>query len=248
VNDRAVSELLGYAILAGTTIIAVIFLASGAGAMITSAIVKTELSSTATSMEAFASSACRAACDNNSYFTACEIAVPAGYRIYIVDGGDDFRSLSVYCGGEKRWSVRTGSARICSPFTSVCFEGGAVFINDSGLAGVEKRPSVYMVQDGKNVSLYLSMICLAADTGAPSKEGPVVLTVKAESQGSERWEVPAGAQTAIVVSTGDPEGWGCVFRDMGFAVSYNGSLVTATSGGVSGVYASHTVVQVACSR
>jgi hypothetical protein len=241
-SDEGVSELLGYAVLAGVVITAVVFVASGAGGAITSATESAGFSEAAQAVRSLAATASNVARVNNTYFTASEIQVPAGYELLVVDGIDDTARFAVSCGNREVFAAREGSIRLQSPFRSASFEGGAVFGNDSGLATIARKPSIFIASHGEEKSLYIFLTIVSADTCVITGGGPVVLDVRAAP--GQNLSQPTGGSVTIAVSSTCPEGWSAALRDAGFTVVQEGGRVTATMGGVTDVCIDCVALQV----
>jgi hypothetical protein len=232
-KDDGVSELLGYAILAGTVITAVVFLASGAGGAITAATESAGFSESTLAVRSLAATAANVARVNNTYFTAAEIQVPAGYELLMLDGNDDVARFSVSCGGREIIAVREGSIRLQSLFRSVSFEGGAVFSNDSGLVDIVRKPSIYTVRHGDDTTLFIFITAVSADTRVVTGSVPAVLDIRAGS--GQNVSKPVDGPVTISVSSTCPEGWSAILIDAGFTVEQEGGRITATRGGITDV-------------
>ena len=232
-SDEGVSELLGYAILAGVVITAVICIASGAGGAITAATEGASFSEASLAIRSLAATASNVAHANNTYFTAAEIQVPPGYELLLLDGPDDIASISVSDGDGELFAVREGSIRLQSPFRSVSFEGGGVYSNASGLADIVRKPSIFIAGHGRARSLYIFLTTIETDTRVVRGGSPVVLGVRATP--GQSISLPAGGPVTIAISSTCPEGWSGTLRDAGFSVSQEGDQVTATMGGIADV-------------
>jgi hypothetical protein len=241
-SDEGVTELLGYAILAGMVITAVICIASGTGGVIVSAAESASLSEATLAMRSLAATASNVAHVNNTYFTASEVQVPAGYELTALDGIDDVASFAVSCGDREVFSAREGSLSLRSPFRSITFEGGAVFCNDSGSVSVIRKPSVFTSSHEKGRSLYISLIMISADSFVVPGSRSVVLDVRAESRSGIRQ--PSEGTVTISISSMCMEGWSIALRERGFTVAQNGNKITATLGGVTDVCINCETLQV----
>jgi hypothetical protein len=240
--DDGVSELLGYAILAGMVITAVVFLASGAGGAITTATKSAGFSEATLAVRSLAAMASNVARVNNSYFTAAEIQVPAGYELLTLDGYDDVARFAVSCGGREIFAVREGSIRLQSPFRSVSFEGGAVFRNESGSVDVVREPSIFIARQGEDATLYIFITALSADSRVVMGSTPVILDIRARA--GQNVSKPADGQVTLTVSSTSPEGWSAALGDAGFTVRQEGCRVTATMGGITDVCIDSRALQV----
>ncbi len=241
-RDDGVSELLGYAILTGMVITAVVFLASGAGGAITTATDSASFSEATMAVRSLASTASNVARVNNTYFTAAEIQVPAGYELLMLDGNDDVARFAVSCGGREIFAVREGNIRLQSPFRSVSFEGGAVFGNDSGLVDIVRKPSIFAASHGEDTMLYIFITALSADSRVVTGSMPVVLGIRAMS--GQNVSKSVDGPVTISVSSTCPDGWSTALEDAGFTVGQEGSRVTATRGGITDVCIDCVALQV----
>lgn len=241
-SDEGVSELLGYAILAGMVITAVVFLASGAGGAITSATENAGFSEATLAIRSMAATASNVARVNNTYFTAAEIQVPAGYELLALDGNDDVARFAVSCGDREIFAVREGSISLRSPFRSVSFEGGTVFSDESGFVNIARKPSIFIARHGEDATLYIYITALSTDSRVITGSMPAVLDVRTASD--QNVSQPAGRPVTIAVSSACPEGWSVVLRDAGFSVEKEGSRVTATMGGITDVCIDCVALQV----
>ncbi len=214
-------------------ITAVVFLASGAGGAITAATESAGFSEATLAVRSLAATASNVARVNNTYFTAAEIQVPAGYELLMLDGNDDVARFAVSCGGREIFVVREGSIRLQSPFRSVSFEGGAVFSNESGLVDVVRKPSVFIARHKEDTTLYIFITALSADSRVVAGSMPVVLGVRAGS--GQNVSKSVDGPVTISVSSTCPEGWSAALVDAGFTVGQEGSRVTATRGGITDV-------------
>jgi hypothetical protein len=244
VNDQGISELLGYAIMIGMVVTAVICVTSGAAGVIYSAAESISHSEAAASLETLAAIAVDVTRTNNTCYVAYELQMPAGYVLLAMDQGDDISRLSVKLGNKEVPAIRTGSIRLQSPFRSVSFEGGAVIGNDSGIVDIIREPSIFVASHDGQKGLYIYLVCIKADTGAISSDSHAILDIRAVSQRLESINVPAPSDTIISVSSRDPEGWAMFLQNEGFTVTCNGNTVTAVSGGVTDVHVTCVMLQV----
>jgi hypothetical protein len=232
-NDEGVSELLGYAILAGMVITAVICIASGTGGVLVSAAESARITEASLAVRSFAATASNVAHANNTYFTAVEIQVPAGYELITLDGPDDIANITVSCGGHEIFAGRTGSISLRSPFRSVSYEGGAIFSNDSGSVNVVRMPSVFTAARGNERSLYVFLTAISSNASVIAGSKPIVLDVRAESRRNAS-RTTTGPVTICLTSM-CPDGWSAFLREEGFTVEQAGNKVTATIGGITDV-------------
>jgi hypothetical protein len=232
-SDDGVSELLGYAILAGMVITAVVCIASGTGGILVSAAESARIAEASQAVRSFAVTASNVAHANNTYFTAAEIQVPAGYDLMTLEGSDDIASITVSCGNLEIFADRMGSIRLRSPFRSVSYEGGAIFSNDSGSVSVIRKPSVFIVGQGEERTLYVFLTRVSSNISVITGSKPVVLDVRAES----RRNISQSAESPVTICLVSmcPDGWSVILREEGFAVEQAGNKVTATLGGITDV-------------
>jgi hypothetical protein len=241
-RDEGVSELLGYAILAGMVITAVICIASGTGGVLVSATESARIAEATLAMRSFAATASNVAHANNTYFTATEIQVPAGYELMTLGGSDDIASITVCCGDQEIFAGRTGSIRLLSPFRTVSYEGSAIFSNDSGSVNVVRMPSVFTAVHGSDRSLYVFLTAISSNASVIAGSKPVVLDVRAGSR--RNVSRTAAGPVTICLTSMCPDGWAAIFREGGFAVEQAGNKVTATMGGITDVCIDYATLQV----
>lgn len=241
-SDEGVSELLGYAVLSGVVITAVLCIASGAGGAITSAAGSAGFSEAGLAIRSFSATASDVAHANNTYYIASEIQVPGGYELIALDRQDDVARIAVCSGNREIFAAGAGSIRLRSPFRSVVYEGGAVFGNDSGMVTVVRKPSVF-IADG---SLYVFLTAVSADTAVVAGGRPVVLNVRAMS--GETICQPVEGPVTISMTSTCPDGWFAIFREAGFSVTQEGSKVTAITGGITDVSIDCTTLQLRVER
>jgi hypothetical protein len=232
-SDEGVSELLGYAILAGMVITAVVCIASGTGGVLVSATESARIAEASLAVRSFAATASNVAHANNTYFTAAEIQVPAGYELMTLDGSNDVASTTISCGGREIFAGRTGSISLRSPFRSVSYEGGAFFSNDSGIVNVIRTPAIFVASQGGDRTLYVFLTVISSNATVIAGSRPVVLDVRAES--GRNISQPAGGPVTICLTSMCPDGWSAILREKGFAVGQAGNKVTATLGGITDV-------------
>jgi|AGTN01.1.fsa_nt_gi hypothetical protein len=241
-SDEGVSELLGYSILAGMVITAVIFVASGAGEVITSAVENAGFSEATLAMRSFAAAAANSAHANNTYFTASEVRVPSDYELITLDGDDDIAHFAVSIGNLEVFSTRMGSVSLRSSFRSATFEGGSVFGNDSGAIDVVRKPSIFTTMGGEGKSLYISLIEVSSGTASAPGGRNAILDVKAVA--ARNVSQPSKDTVTLAISSSCPEGWSAVLRNEGFTVEQKGNKVTARMGGIEDVCIDCTTLQV----
>jgi hypothetical protein len=236
VDDRAMSELMGYTMLVAIVSIAVIGLMAGTMGTLSYTEKRMELAGSASALESFSKMADAAVDTNNTFNTACELAVPSGCELVALDMHDDFRSISVYSGPSLLAFLPLGSLSVRSPFRSASYEGGAVLSNDSGEAVMERAPPVSLVDTGAGgKALYVSVVSISCDSSI-SRSGPATLYVKCSSVEPMAWHFPEGSTVTIVVRSGEPEAWKEQLERRGFSVSLEGGEVKAVSGEVTDVY------------
>jgi hypothetical protein len=240
-SDEGVSELLGYAVLAGVVITAVLCIASGVGGVVTSAAVSAGYSEAGLAVRSFATAVSDAACASNTYYTASEVRVPAGYELVVLDSTDDMARFTISAGSREIFDRSLGSVRLRSPFRSVTYEGGAVFADDSGLIDVVHKPSVFTAGESGRL-LYIFLPAVKADTTVIAGGRSVVLDVRAMS--GEKISVAAEGPIKISVASTCPDGWSAVFRDAGFQVTQENGKVIAIMGGITDVSIDCTTLEV----
>jgi hypothetical protein len=235
-NDHAMSELMGYTVLVAVVSIAAVGLMAGSMSSISSTEKLMELAGSASALESFAGLADSAVETNNTFYTACEMAVPSGCELDVLDKHDDFRSLAIYSGSDQLAFLPLGSVVIRSPFRSASYEGGAVLSNDSGDVAMGKTPSIRIVDAGSgNKALYVSVTSVSCDSSV-SRSGPATLYVKCSSVEPMSWHVPEGSALTLLVRSGEPDAWKEQLENCGFSVSYEDGEVKATSEEVTDVY------------
>jgi len=235
-GDRAFSELMGYTVLVAVVSIAAVGLLAGSMSTMSSAEKRIELSGSASSLKSFAGMAAAAAGTNNTFFAACEMAVPSGCELVALDKHDDFRSMGIYSGPDELAFLPMGSVSVRSPFRSATFEGGAVFSNDSGLVALERPPAVHILDAGHGrKALYVSITSVSCDSSV-RRGGPATLYVRCSSVEPMAWHVPDGSAITLRVRGGDPEAWEEWLEHCGFTVEREGGEVVALSEEVSDVY------------
>ncbi len=234
-NEEGVSELLGYAILIGVAMTAIICIASGSAGMISSSAGGTGLSEAALSIKSFANAAMEVVRENNSFFTIAEVQTPPGYELIALDADDDMARIAIVCEGSVLYDVRLGSLRLQSPFRAVVCEGDAVFVNDSGSTEIARRPSIFFAGREGGTALYVYLASIATNSRVISGGSTALLELKAEGRESGRVSVNPAATTTIYIWSQEPEGWSTALQEKGFTVTCDGRSVTATKGGISTV-------------
>jgi hypothetical protein len=235
-DDRGVSELMGYTVLVAVVSIAAIGLLAGSMSSLSSAEKRMELAGSAASLNSFAGMAASAAGTNNTYYAACELGVPSGCELVVLDKHDDFRSMSIYSDSGELAFLPLGSVSIQSPFRSAAFEGGAVLSNDTGVVTIEKAPSVHVLDTGSGKkALYVSVYSISCDSSV-RREGPATLYVRCSSVAPMEWHVPEGSAVMLRVRSGCLSAWGEWLERCGFIVEYEGGEINATITEVTDVY------------
>ncbi len=241
-DEDAVSELMGYAVLAAVVSIAAVgLLASGAG-LISSSERGMEYSGAISALKGFESMASSVAGDNNTFYVAYEMSVPRGYELLAMDAHDDYRSISIYSGSGKLDSYQMGSIALRSPFRSVSFEGGAVIANDTGIITAERRPAIYALPLGSGKkAIYMSIIAISCDS-LVRREGPVTLYAKCSLVDATSRSTPEGI--TILVRSGGLEAWEEAFKGCGLSTEYEDGALKATDSEVSEVNVAYYEVKV----
>jgi hypothetical protein len=235
-NDHAVSELMGYTVLVAVVSIAAIGLLAGSMSSLSSTEKRMELAGSASSLRSFAGMVSSRMETNNSFSAACEMGVPSGYELALMDKHDDFRSLSIYSGSVELAFLPFGSVASRSPFRSAAFEGGAVISNDTGVATVEKTPAVHVLDLGSGrKALYVSITSISCNSSV-TRGGPAILYVKCSSVEPMAWHVPDGTTITLRVRSGGLSAWEEWLERCGFTVTYEGGEVKATSREVTDIY------------
>ncbi len=243
-DDRGMSELMGYTVLVAVVSIAAIGLLAGSMSSVSSMEKRMELAGSAASLKSFAAIAEAAVEADNTYYAACEMGVPSGCELVLMDRRDDFRSVSIYSGSGELAYLPMGSLAVRSPFRSATFEGGAVLSNDSGAVSAEKVPPVFILEAGPNrKALYVSIISIACNSSV-ARGSPAVLYTKCSSIEPMAWHLPGGAAITLRVRSGCPGAWGERLEGCGFNVAYEGGEVRAMIEEVSDVYVIYAEVDV----
>lgn len=235
-NDLAVSELLGYALLAGVVIIAAIGITAGAGDLIASCVRQAGLAEATSSIGAFSRAASGSMATGNEYPQALEMVIPSGYELVLLDGEDDWRAMEISSGGTRLASLRPGSVSLRSAFRSATYESGGAFVNDSGRCHVEREPALFTAgKPGGRTSLHICVPCLRADTAVVPQGRDVVLSLRHDSARDYTWPVAPGSRVSVVVRTDCQDGWRQVLEKAGFTVTVSGDTVTGSMGGIDDV-------------
>ncbi|CAJ36043.1 hypothetical protein [Methanocella arvoryzae] len=244
-NHYGVSELLGYAILAGVVMIAAIGVSAGAGDLIAASVRYAGLEEATTSMQAFSTAAARSVASSNEYPEALEMIVPQGYDLVLLDGDDDWHAITIWSGGTELTTLRPGSISLRSAFRSSGWEGGGVFVEDGGISKAEQKPAIFTASSpGGQTSLYLSIPCLSADTAVIPQGRSVVLSLRCQSRDDFSWPVPPGQQVTVEVRTDSTDGWKQVLEAQGFSVTTGPDSVRGSRGGISHVRLATAELQV----
>jgi hypothetical protein len=165
-----------------------------------------------------------------------EIVIPQGYELVLLDGEDDWRTITVSTGGTEPATLRTGSISLRSAFRSATYEGGGAFVNDSGRCQPARQPSLFTAgRPGGRSSLYICIPCLRVDTAIVPDGRSAVLSLRCGPARDYRWPVAPGSRVSVEVKTDCQEGWMQVLENSGFTVRVNGDTVTGTIGGINDV-------------
>lgn len=243
-NDEAVSEILGYAILAGVVIVAVAGISTGAGDLIAGSVRQTSLSGTVSTANSFETIVSEVAETDNYYGTTLEMFPPQGYECIVTDRFDDFRTVDVYAGNDRRMSLRTGSFRLDSGFRGTVYEGGAVVSGDQGYREMIRSPAIFLQGTAGHLSLYVYLTGLSLDSWSSGAGMPTIVSIKFVERDTEEWIVAPGTSTRLIIKTGDTGAWKEFLEREGFSVTVNDDIVTASTGGVTDVHVSYTVVRI----
>ena len=236
-KDDAVSELLGYAMLAGVVIIATIGISTGAGDLISSSVRSTELAEAAHSVSSFAHIADQSIATDNDYPEALEMVIPQEYDLVMLDKADDWRNLKIEAGGSELTSLRTGSISIRSTFRSATYEAGGVFVDDPDGGRLAQKPSVFVAgTQGGRMSLYITVPCLSTDTGLVPSDRHTMLALRCKSLQDYKWPLSPGTRVSVEIRTSSLDGWRQVLESQGFTVAMSDDTVRGTRGGIDDVY------------
>lgn len=243
-NDEAVSEILGYAILAGVVIVAVAGISTGATDLIAGSLRQAALSNTVSMTGSFNNIVSEVVASDNTYGTAFELFPPQGYELTATDRYDDFRTVDIYAGDERRMSIRTGSFSLGSGFRGTVYEGGAVISGDRDCAEMVRKPSVFIEGTAGHLSLYVCLTGLSIDSWSSGTGMPAIMSIRFAERETREWPVPSGTGTKLIIKTGDTRAWKEFMENEGFSVTVNDDIVTASTGGVTDVHVSYTIVRI----
>ncbi|WP_174590434.1 hypothetical protein [Methanocella conradii] len=241
-GEDAVSELLGYAVLAAVVSIAAAGLLAGSMGVISSSERGMEYSGSISAFKGLEGIVSFVVEDDNTFYVAYEMSVPRGYELLAMDVHDDYRSISIYSGSSRLAFLPMGSIALRSPFRTISFEGGAVISNDTGLVKAESAPAIHAIPlaSGKK-ALYMSITAVSCDSFV-RREGPITLYVKCSSSEAISWGVPEGL--TIWVRSGDLKAWKDSFDGCGLTTAYEGGALKATSNEVSEIHVVYSEVKV----
>jgi hypothetical protein len=241
-DEDAVSELLGYAVLAAVVSIAAAGLMAGSMGLISSSERGMEYSGAISALKGLGSVASSVAEDNNTFYVAYEMGVPRGYELLAMDARDDYRSISVYSGSSRLVFHPMGSIALRSPFRAVSFEGGAVIANDTGIITAERRPAIYAIPLGPGKkALYMSIMAISCDSFV-RREGPVTLYAKCSLVNATSCVTPEGI--TIWVRSGGLEAWEQALKRCGLSIEYEDGALKATGREVSELHVVYYEVRV----
>ena len=196
-------------------------------------------------MEAFSGVASRSVAAGNEFPAALELVVPQGYELVLLNGEDDWRSVTVLAGSTELATLRPGSIGLRSPFRSATCEAGGVFVDSDGTSRTEQEPAIFTAgRPGGRVSLYLCVPCLAADTAIIPQGRSAVLSLRCKSVQDFSWPVPPGQQVSIEIRTDSRDGWKQALETQGFTVTINGDTVRGSIGGIDDVRLAMAELQV----
>lgn len=243
-DDRGMSELLGYTVLVAIVSVASVALLAGSLGTLAASEKGIEFQGSVAALRSFASVAAGSARSNNTYDTAFEMVVPAGGDLVVRGMRDDFRSLSIYADSAPLAYLPLGSVEARSPFRSVAYEGGAVVSNDTGIVAAEVRPQVYAASlaSGRK-ALFLSATSIAG-TSRVEHAGAVTLLIRCDATEPLAWHIPDGGSAVIRIRSGEPAVWGEALSRCGFTVTYEDGGVRAVSHDVSDIYCTRAEVEV----
>lgn len=235
-DDRGVSELMGYIVLVAVVSIAAIGLLAGSVSSLSAMEKRMELTGSASSLCSLAGIAGSAIETNNTLYAAYEMGVPSGCELVLMDKHDDFRSISIYSGSGQMAFLPMGGIAIRSPFRLAVFEGGAVLLNDTGMATAERTPQIRvldMEHGGK--ALYISVTSVSCNSSVV-RSGPATLYVKCKSIAPMAWHMPGESIITLRVRSSALKAWGDHLERCGFTVAYEDGETVATIREVSDVY------------
>ncbi|HTY91151.1 MAG TPA: hypothetical protein VMC84_08255 [Methanocella sp.] len=242
IDDRGVSELMGYTVIVAVVSIASVALLAGSMGTLSQSEKSLEYKGSISSLRLLDNVVAGTVQSNNTFDTAFEMSVPSGCDLVIRDRHDDFRSVSIYSDTMPLAFIPLGSAAITSPFRSVTFEGGAVISNDTGLANSERRLAIHtaVLPSGKK-ALYMSLTSISGASFI-RHSGPVTVYVKCNSSAPLAWHIPDSGSAVIYVRSGDPSAWQAAFEECGFSVTHESGALKAVSAGVSDIFCSRAEV------
>lgn len=236
-KDDAVSELLGYAMLAGVVIVATIGISTGAGDLISSSVRHAEISEAAHSVSTLAHIAAQSIARDNQYPEALEMLIPPDYDLVMLDKADDWRTLKIEADGSELGIFRTGSVSIRSAFRSATYEAGGVFVDGPDGGRIEEKPSIFVAgKPGGTMSLYITVPCLSTDTTLVPPGRHSMLALRCKSLQDYKWPLSPGARVSVEIRTSSPDSWKQVLESQGFTVTMSDDTVRATRGGIDDVY------------
>ncbi len=243
-NDAAVSELLGYTVLVAIVSIAAVGLLTGGMGTLTATEKRMELDGSVNSIKSLASLAEAAVETNNTFFSAQELSVPSGNDLAVRDKHDDFRSVSIYNGNQQLAFLPLGSVVISSQFRSVCFEGGAVISNDTGLLTADPAPAIYTVRlSPTKQALYVSLVSISSDSFV-SHSGPATLYVRCSSVTPMIWHLTGSPSVIVRVASDNAAAWGNKLEGCGFNVTYGDGSMEASDNEITNIYVTYSEVEV----
>lgn len=241
-GEDAVSELMGYAVLAAVVSIAAVGLLAGSMGLISSSERGMEYSGAISALKGFGSVASSVAEDNNTFYVAYEMGVPRGYELLAMDAHDDYTSISVYSGSSRLAFHQMGRIALRSPFRSASFEGGAVIANYTGIVTAERRPAIYAIPLGPGKkALYMSIVAISCDSFV-RREGHVTLYAKCSSVKTTSCDTPEGI--TIWVRSGGLEAWEDALKGCGLSTEYEDGALKATGSEVSEIHVAYYEVKV----
>ncbi|MCD1294811.1 hypothetical protein CUJ83_07340 [Methanocella sp. CWC-04] len=243
-DDHAVSELLGYTILVGIVILAVISLTSTGTGAIYSTVKYQEFLGASGALKCLAHQVSSSAVSNNTFYRAYEMAVPAGYELEVKDRYDDLGSIRLLADDTPLTSLRTGSVKLKSPYRYAVFEGGAVMMNDTGILSEGRKPMIYTVgsQSGRDV-LYISIVSIVSDTWTYSNGVPITLRIRCGSVKCMNWTLD-GKNATLLIDSVEPGIWEKRLVGLGFSTEYENGTLKATSGKVAEIYVTYAEIGV----
>lgn len=229
--------------------IAAIGISAGAGDLISACVRTAGLEEATGSMEVFSGAASRSIAAGNEFPATLELVVPQGYELVLLDGEDDWRSITVFAGNTELAILRPGSIGLRSAFRSATCEAGGVFVSDGGTSRMEHEPAIFTAgRPGGRESLYLCVPCLSADTAVIPQGRSAVLSLRCKSVQDFSWPVPSGQLVSVEIRTDSRDGWKQALEAQGFTVTINGDTVRGTKGGIDDVRLTRVELQVGVLR